>query len=77
MDEDDPRLFTPLLELSEKITAFRTQLKIYAKDQELPIIDFSKNLTPNHFLSDGVHPNEAGNLVMKENAKAVLKEILV
>lgn len=73
LDEDDPRIFTPLSELSEKIKDFKAQLKIYANDQELPLIDFSKNLTPNHFLSDGVHPNEAGNLVMKENAVGVLR----
>ena len=76
LDEDDPELFTPLAELSEKINAFRTQLKIYANDQELPIIDFSKNLTPTHFLLDGVHPNEAGNLIMKKNAFNVLNGIM-
>lgn len=77
LDEDDPRIFTPLAELSEKIKDFRSQLKIYGNDQELLMIDFSKDLKPNHFLLDGVHPNEAGNLVMKDNAKPVLKGILV
>jgi len=32
-------------------------------------------MTPEQFLTDGVHPNEAGNLVMMENAKTVLKKI--
>ncbi len=76
-DEDDPLLFTPLLQLSKQIDAFREQLEIYAKDQELPLIDFSKNMTPELFLSDGVHPNEKGNLVMMKNAKSVLEKLRI
>ncbi len=77
LDEDDSRLFTPLPQLSKQINAFRKQLEIYAKDQELPMIDFSKNMTPELFLSDGVHPNETGNLVMMKNAKSVLEKLRI
>lgn len=76
IDEDDPQLYTPLPQLSKQIDAFRKQLAIYAKDQELPMIDFSKNMKPELFLSDGVHPNEQGNFVMKENAKSILEKFL-
>jgi len=76
IDEENPLLFTPLKELSEQIDAFRKQLILYAKDQDLPIIDFSKNMTPKQFLADGVHPNEAGNLTMMKNAKTVLEKII-
>jgi len=76
IDEENPLLFSPLKELSEQIDNFRKQLIIYAEDQELPIIDFSKDMKPEQFLDDGVHPNEAGNVVMMKNAKAILEKIL-
>ncbi len=75
-DEDDHRLYQNLPNLSQNIHQLQDKLRIYAADQNLPSIDFSKGMTPDLFLPDGVHPNEAGNLVMMENAKAVLLNTL-
>ena len=73
LDDSQPNLFATPGELSGRLVAYRDVVQRYAVDQELPSIDFSKDLLPNHFLEDGVHPNEAGNGVMMQNAAAVLR----
>ena len=75
-DEDDHRLYQNLPNLSQNVRKLQDKLRIYAADQNLPSIDFSKGMTPDLFLLDGVHPNEAGNLVMMENAKVVFTNFL-
>lgn len=62
---------------SERIKAYKRKLTDFAIEDELTFIDFSINMTSDLFLEDGLHPNEMGHEVMKENAKRFLKEILI
>lgn len=61
---------------SQRVSEFQRQLKIFAKEDGLPIIDFSQGMEPSLFLADGVHPSAEGHLQMMENAKIALEEIL-
>jgi len=61
--------------LSESIRSFKITLVDYCLQKELPYIDFSNNLSQEHFLEDDLHPNEAGQELMNENAIRVIKEL--
>jgi len=74
-DDADHQLYQNLPDLSCRISELQDKLRIYAIDQNLPSIDFSKGMVPDLFLPDGVHPNEAGNLVMMKNAKKTLTKL--
>ena len=41
------------------------------------MIDFSLNMTPTHFLEDGLHPNKTGHKIMKDTAKIVLRNVVL
>lgn len=58
---------------SECIRHFRSTLIRYCDLEEKPYIDFSINMTTAHYLDDGLHPNENGQIVLLENAINVLK----
>ncbi len=61
---------------SECIRGFRNNLIGFCVDRELSYIDFSIGMQSNHFLEDGLHPNESGQLVMLKNTtKMMSKEI--
>lgn len=60
---------------SECIRSFQVVLINYCIQDNLDYIDFSKGLTENHFFPDGVHLNEKGQIVMKENAKTRLLDM--
>ncbi|NNL33365.1 MAG: hypothetical protein HKO80_09190 [Flavobacteriaceae bacterium] len=49
---------------SECIRSFQSALMQYAKDDECPYIKFSKELKSDHYLEDGVHINEKGQVIM-------------
>lgn len=61
---------------SERIEGYKKKLISFAKEDNLNIIDFSVNMTSDLFLEDGLHPNERGHEIMKENAKKILIRIL-
>jgi lysophospholipase L1-like esterase len=61
---------------SERIEGYRKKLISFALEDGLNIIDFSLNMTCDLFLEDGLHPNERGHEIMKENAENVLLQIL-
>ena len=61
---------------SECIRSFHNFLINYCKQEELDYIDFSKQLTEGHFMADGVHLNENGQLIMMDNAKSMISEFL-
>lgn len=50
---------------SECVRSFRTTLINYCKSEEVPYIDFSQNITSDHMLADGIHPNKKGHEHMK------------
>jgi lysophospholipase L1-like esterase len=60
---------------SECIRSFQDVLINYCIQDNLDYIDFSKRLTEDHFLPDGVHLNEKGQTIMKENAKERILEM--
>ncbi|WP_191858932.1 GDSL-type esterase/lipase family protein [Hanstruepera ponticola] len=60
---------------SESINSFRKALLQYCINQDKICIDFSKNMEKEHFLEDGLHPNELGQKIMFQNALTVLKMI--
>lgn len=61
---------------SECIRSFHNILINYCNEDNLDYIDFSKQLTEGHFLTDGVHLNEKGQLILKDNAKRKIVELL-
>jgi lysophospholipase L1-like esterase len=61
---------------SQRVITFQHQLKIFAAEDGLPVIDFSEGMEPSLFLSDGVHPNALGHKQMMKHAKSILKTIL-
>ena len=61
---------------AECVRSFQNQLINYSIEKELPYIDFSIGLDSNHFLDDGLHPNEEGHKMMGDNAIAVLMKIM-
>ncbi len=73
---DSDSLFPTPQTYQQQIDAYRNYLKQYATEQAFPIIDFGIGLSPKLFLSDGLHPSEAGHEVMKNTAKTVLVEML-
>jgi len=59
---------------SECIRSFKSTLIAFCDQKELPYIDFSNNLSQDHFLEDDLHPNEEGQKLMMENARTVLNK---
>ena len=58
---------------SECIRSFQNSLISYCQNDDQLIIDFSLHLQPEHFLEDGIHPNEDGHKQMMLNVIDVLK----
>ena len=59
---------------SECIRSFRNNLIRYCEDDLQPYIDFGKSMLPEHFLNDGIHPNEKGQEVMMNNVKQLISK---
>ncbi len=70
--ESDTGLFISRSQLQDKILDFRQQLTAFAKEDGLITIDFNAGLSKEHFLADGVHPNEAAQVIICENVADVL-----
>jgi lysophospholipase L1-like esterase len=60
----------------ERIINYQNLLKRVAIQKELPVIDFSENMTSVLFLEDGIHPNEKGHHQMAETAIRKLQLLL-
>ena len=58
---------------SECIRSFRTTLRQYCISQDKPFIDFANNMMAHHFLEDGLHPNEEGQIIMMKNVISSIK----
>ena len=58
-----------------KLSEWQAVLRNFALKDGLPVIDFSDVLQKEHFLNDGVHPNEKGHLAMKYHVLKVLKSL--
>lgn len=63
----------PLMqEFADQIHRYRERLLQFAIEDSWKVIDFGKDMHADLFLSDGVHPNEAGQFVMMKNARDIL-----
>ena len=71
----DSPFVTPI-EISRHLDEYRRVLRDYMVADEQILIDFSIGMTTDHFLPDGVHPNEKGHEQMMKNAKSVLENVL-
>ena len=60
----------------ERLNIFRKKLQSFAENDERHFIDFAKNMKPEMFLEDGLHPNEEGNKVMMKNVSILLSEVI-
>ena len=71
--DEDPPIFLNNQQLSERIQTYQDLLRQFVTRDNWPVVDFS-TMTENLFLPDGVHVNEAGQVVMAEMVEKVLKE---
>lgn len=62
--------------VSERIASYQNTLIDYCKNDEKTFIDFSINVNTEHYLEDGVHLNESGNMQMKNTASAFFTKII-
>ena len=69
-------LFLSLSSFVERLDIFREKLQKMATFKDLMVIDFSEGLKAEHFLPDGVHPNEVGHRMMYENVRKKLGNIM-
>ena len=63
------------LEFVRRVDSFRSHLHKWAFADGQPIIDFAGDMTIDHFLEDGVHPNESGHALMAEHAYKVISSL--
>ncbi len=73
---DEEHFFMDLKGMKLRLNEYEKALRRFIRDDEQPMIDFSLNMPPHLFLEDGLHPNEEGHLIMANNAKNGLLEIL-
>lgn len=63
-------------DFAECVRSFQNTLLNFCKEKEILTIDFSKNMSINHYMEDGLHINEAGQNIMAINAAAILSKIM-
>lgn len=69
----DESIFITTSNFVDRIKSFQKTLKQFALDDNQLILDFTLDMKPDFFLSDGLHPNEAGHKQMMTNAIQSLK----
>ena len=72
---EDDSLFVDMPVLYKRLIEYQVTLHKFIIVDEQLAIDFSKNMYPDLYLNDGLHPNEKGHKVMAENAKEQLVRI--
>ena len=60
----------------QRISNFQDLLAAYCVTKEYHSIPFYINMTDDHYLDDGLHPNEKGQIIMKEQVLRILKTLL-
>ena len=76
MDQLEDDIFLSERQLAERIRIFQAYLRQAMSVDGLPVIDFGENMQADLFLSDGVHPNVAGNEMMAKTAFEALRNHL-
>jgi len=69
-------LFLNEVQLKDRVDSYRTLLKRYAIADSKPYLDFGANMQGSHFLEDGVHPNEAGQVIMAQTVTEKLNALI-
>ena len=69
-------MYAPMLEFADQMDAFTGRLRQFAEEDGQPLIDFGQGMVKEHFIPDGVHPNEEGHAQMAQNAGSVIREML-
>ena len=69
---EEESIFITSSEANLKIINYRNVLEQFCVHDELLYIDFSLGLEQNNYMSDGLHPNEKGHAIMKENVLRLL-----
>lgn len=64
-------------EFVQRLNGLQSRIKQFIEIDQCPSIDFSYGLKREHFLPDGVHPNEKGQEIMAQRAIATLGSFLV
>ena len=62
-------------EFEDRLKGYQARVKQFVEIDECSFIDFSHGLDRGHFLDDGIHPNEAGQIIMAERAIEVIKDL--
>ncbi len=60
-----------------RLKGLQSKIKQFIEIDQCLSIDFSFGLDREHFLSDGIHPNEKGQVIMAQKAIAVVKNLQV
>ena len=66
-------MYAPMLEFAHLMEVFTARLRQFAEEDGQPLIDFGQGMIQEHFLPDGVHPNEQGHTLMARNAQTVIR----
>lgn len=61
-------------EFQDRLKGYQKRLMQFIEIDQCLYIDFSHGLFREHFLDDGVHPNEEGQIIMAERAKIVIEK---
>ena len=68
-DRSEDSIYISSQQVIQRIRAYQEALHHFAIYDERKLIDFRKNMTADLYLEDGLHPNEAGQIVMMETVK--------
>lgn len=66
--------FINQIDYEQKLKRFTKKLAMYGFDDGQMTIHFNDGLNKNHFLEDGIHPDEKGHEIMAENAKSTIDQ---
>ncbi|MDX1409252.1 MAG: GDSL-type esterase/lipase family protein [Saprospiraceae bacterium] len=77
IDEADWGAMYPAMRaFAGQLEVYLERLRQFAVEDDQPVIEFGKGLGAEHFLPDGVHPNEAGHAQMAQNAVEVVGRLM-
>lgn len=56
-----------------RLEGYQEKVRQFIEIDQCPYIDFSYGMDKEHFLDDGIHPNEAGQIIMADRAAQVIQ----
>ncbi|MCK8060256.1 MULTISPECIES: GDSL-type esterase/lipase family protein [unclassified Fusibacter] len=76
LDSSDESIIASDRKHSKRVEDYRRLLMEYCTQDERSFIDFNEFLTPDDFIADKLHPNEAGQLLMRDSVIKGLSSFL-